>query len=127
MLPNTAGNDAVRRFLELMAREGGVPYLAIMKDCGPEGQGMLSFPMAGTSLALDFPITDNTQRLVDRLNEFVIEAGGRIYLAKDNFTRPEHFAAMEPRLAAWKAVRERWDPEGALRSAQSVRVLGDRP
>ncbi|MCB9749455.1 MAG: FAD-binding oxidoreductase [Myxococcales bacterium] len=127
VLPNAAGVSAVRRLLEVMAREGGVPYLAIMKDCGPEGEGMLSFPMAGTSLALDFPITDDTQRLVDRLNELVIREGGRIYLAKDMFTRPEHFAAMEPRLAAWSAVRERWDPEGALRSAQSVRVLGDAP
>jgi hypothetical protein len=32
---------------------------------------------------------------------------------------------MEPRLEAWNAVRRKWDPEGKLRSAQSVRLLGD--
>lgn len=69
----------------------------------------------------------NTRTIVDTLNEFVIRAGGRIYLAKDAFTRPEHFRAMETRLPEWMAIRRRWDPEGALRSAQSVRLMGDKP
>jgi FAD/FMN-containing dehydrogenase len=51
--------------------------------------------------------------------------GGRIYLAKDAFTRAEHFRAMEPRLSDWLAIRRRWDPAGRLRSAQSVRLFGD--
>jgi hypothetical protein len=32
---------------------------------------------------------------------------------------------MEPRLEAFLAERRRWDPEHRLRSAQSVRLLGD--
>jgi FAD/FMN-containing dehydrogenase len=78
------------------------------------------------SIAMDFPIhPQRTQVLVDRLNELVIADGGRIYLAKDTFTRPEHFRAMEPRLEAFNALRRRWDPEAKIRSAQSVRLLGD--
>ncbi|HEU0092318.1 MAG TPA: hypothetical protein VFS78_09415, partial [Vicinamibacteria bacterium] len=77
--------------------------------------------------ALDIPVTDDTQGLVDALNEAVIAEGGRVYLAKDAFTRAEHFQAMEPRLPAWTAVRRRWDPEGRIRSAQSVRLFGDTP
>ena len=68
---------------------------------------------------------DATQRVVDALNEYVIAEGGRIYLAKDGFTRAEHFRAMDPRIDAFNAVRRKWDPEGRLKSAQSVRVLGD--
>jgi hypothetical protein len=34
---------------------------------------------------------------------------------------------MEPRLDAFLRVRRRWDPEGRLRSAQSVRLFGDAP
>ena len=64
--------------------------------------------------------------LVDALNETVIEEGGRIYLAKDSFTRPEHFRAMEPRLDHFLEVRKKWDPKGRIRSAQSVRLFGDR-
>ena len=59
------------------------------------------------------------------MNELVIEAGGRIYLAKDALTRREHFEAMEPRLPQWNSIRRRWDPDGRLRSALSVRLLGD--
>ena len=68
---------------------------------------------------------DTIQREVDVMNERVIEEGGRIYLAKDALTRAEHFRAMEPRLDAWSRVRLKWDPERTLRSAQSVRLLGD--
>jgi FAD/FMN-containing dehydrogenase len=101
--------------------------LCVIKDCGEQGAGLLSFPRAGISIALDIPIRDDTQSLVDALNELVIGEGGRVYLAKDAFTRPEHFRAMEPRLPEWSRIRERWDPQRRLRSAQSVRILGDRP
>ena len=86
---------------------------------------MLSFPLEGTTLALDIPVRPDTQSIVDKLNELLIEMGGRIYLAKDVFTRSEHFRAMEPRLDAFLEVRSRWDPQRRLRSAQSVRLLGD--
>ena len=127
VLPDSAGPGAARRFLDLLTRRGGASMLCVIKDCGPEGEGLLSFPRPGISIALDIPVRDGTQALVDALNELVIAEGGRIYLAKDAFTRPEHFRAMEPRLHEWERVRRRWDPEGRLRSAQSVRVFGDRP
>jgi FAD/FMN-containing dehydrogenase len=59
------------------------------------------------------------------LNELVIAEGGRIYLTKDTFTRPEHFHAMEPRWEAFNAVRRKWDPAARIRSALSARLLGD--
>ena len=127
VLPESAGPGAARRFLELLTRRGGASMLCVIKDCGDEGAGLLSFPCRGTSIALDIPVRDGTQSLVDALNELVIAEGGRIYLAKDAFTRPEHFRAMEPRLPEWTRIRRRWDAEGRLRSAQSVRILGDRP
>ena len=86
---------------------------------------MLSFPMSGISIALDIPVRRDTQEMVDRLNQFVLEAGGRIYLTKDAFTRAETFRHMEPRLDAFLQTRRQWDPDGLIKSAQSVRVLGD--
>ena len=85
----------------ILTRHGGASFLCVIKDCGPEGKGMLSFPMRGISIALDLSVTDDTQALVDALNVQVIREGGRIYLTKDTFTRPEHFRAMEPRLPAF--------------------------
>ena len=81
-------------------------FLCVIKDCGAEGKGMLSFPQARASRSRSTsPIGPDTQALVDALNELVIAEGGRIYLAKDAFTRAEHFRAMEPRLRRLDAVR----------------------
>jgi len=124
VVPASADRGGARRVLEIATRAGRASFLSVIKDCGPEGRGMLSFPKPGVTLALDLPMGDGTQSLVDRLNERVIAEGGRIYLAKDALTRPEHFRAMEPRLDGFLEVRRRWDPRGAIRSAQSVRLFG---
>jgi decaprenylphospho-beta-D-ribofuranose 2-oxidase len=114
-----------REFLERFQRGGGSSFVTVLKDCGPAGRGPLSFPMPGASLALDIPIEgERTQALIDSLNEFVVANGGRVYLAKDAFTRPDHFRAMYPRLAEFERIRAKWDPQGVLASAQSRRLLG---
>jgi FAD/FMN-containing dehydrogenase len=123
VLPDEAGRGAVRRFLEVLVKHGGASFLCVIKDCGPEGTGLLSFPRPGISVALDIAVRDDTQALIDALNERVIAEGGRIYLTKDAFTRPEHFRAMEPRLAEFQRIRRKWDPEGRIRSAQSQRLF----
>jgi FAD/FMN-containing dehydrogenase len=127
VLPRKAGPEAVRAFMDLLTKLGGASPLCVIKDCGPEGRGMLSFPLEGTSVAVDMAVSPDIQRIVDALNAFVIDAGGRIYLTKDRFTRPEDFRRMEPRLDRFLAARAKYDPARRLRSAQSVRILGDAP
>ena len=117
--------EGTRRFLSLLTRMGVASFLCVMKDFGAEGEGMLSFPKPGMSLSLDIPVTPDIREIVARLDDCVIAAGGRIYLAKDAFTTAERFRAMEPRLEAWKEVRRRWDPQRRLGSAQSIRILSD--
>lgn len=126
VLPIEKDPNVVQRFFEVMTSSGVASFLTVVKDCGAEGRGMLSFPKPGISIALDIPMhPTRTQATTDALNEVVIAAGGRIYLAKDALTRPDHFRAMEPRFEAWNAVRKKWDPEGSIRSALSVRLMGD--
>ena len=124
VLPDSASNRAVRRLLDVISRAGSASCLCVIKDCGAEGEGLLSFPKPGISVALDIPMRLNASALVDRMNEVVIEEGGRIYLAKDALSRPEHFRAMEPRLDEFLRIRREWDPEGRIRSAQSMRLFG---
>ena len=127
VLPGAGDHARHHRLLRTLRDHRAPVFLCVIKDCGAEGKGMISFPRPGISYALDIPVSDTTQQLVDVLNELVIAEGGRVYLAKDAFTRAEHFRAMDPRIEAWNAVRRKWDPQGTLRSAQSVRVFGDRP
>lgn len=125
VIPRKAGAPAVRAFMDLLTRLGGASPLCVIKDCGPEGKGVLSFPMEGTSIAVDMAVSPEMQKIVDNLNAFVIEAGGRIYLTKDLFTRREDYAAMDPRVPRFVQLRDKWDPKRQLRSAQSVRIFGD--
>lgn len=126
VIPRAAGFPAVREFMQLLVKLGGASPLCVIKDCGPEGKGVLSFPTEGTSIAVDMAVGPKLQSIIDSLNEFVIGTGGRIYLTKDRFTRADHFARMEPRLPRFLALREKWDPKRRLRSAQSVRLFGDK-
>jgi FAD/FMN-containing dehydrogenase len=126
VLPEEQRPGSTKRYLESLTAGGLASFLCVIKDCGPEGEGLLSFPCPGISIAVDLPMRRHTQAVVNELNERVLEAGGRIYLAKDALSTPEHFRAMENRLEEFQSIRRRWDPEGRLRSAQSVRLLGDR-
>ena len=126
VLPLERDGRAYRRFFEVLTSLGGVSPVAVVKDCGAQGRGMLSFPMPGITVALDLPFRPGrTQAVVDALNRVVIDAGGRVYLTKDALTRPEDLRRMEPRLDAFQEIRRKWDPEGRIRSAQSVRLFGD--
>ncbi|HXV75224.1 MAG TPA: FAD-binding oxidoreductase [Candidatus Polarisedimenticolaceae bacterium] len=121
-----ADRAAVHRLFDVLARRAAPVFLAVIKDFGPTSRGMISFPMPGLTVSLDLPFRgDATQKLVDELNEVVVDGEGRVYLAKDALTRDEHFRAMEPRLARWTAVRRAWDPARRIKTALSARLLGD--
>ena len=123
VLPEGERPGATRRLLELMIELGGASFLSVLKDLGAEGEGLLSFPRPGVTVAVDLPIRPGTAALVARLNALVAAEGGRIYLAKDALSTAADFARLEPRLPAFLAERARWDPEGRLGSALSDRLF----
>jgi decaprenylphospho-beta-D-ribofuranose 2-oxidase len=58
------------------------------------------------------------------MNELVLNAGGRFYLAKDSTLRPEDFSASVGAQAmdAYWAMKQECDPEGLLTSALAQRL-----
>jgi decaprenylphospho-beta-D-ribofuranose 2-oxidase len=116
VVPDQQG-ETVRRVIEALTTVRLASFLAVLKRFGPGDAGPLSFPIPGWTLALDLPVgNDQLDRLLDGLDDQVLAAGGRVYLAKDSRVSPAAFRAMYPRVDEWLAVRGRVDPDGVLRS-----------
>jgi FAD/FMN-containing dehydrogenase len=121
VVPRDVGEDATRAMLKEIARSGDGSFLAVLKTFGNrQAVGMLSFPQPGVTLALDFPNHGApTLELFRRLDSIVLEAGGRIYMAKDARMPRELFEAGYPRLGEFLDYR---DP--GISSGLSRRLMG---
>jgi len=86
---------------------------------------MLSHPMPGYTLTLDFPVKEGLERFLRECDRLLLDWGGRLYLAKDALALPETIAAMYPRLEAFLAVRAQVDPGRMLASDLSKRLGWD--
>jgi decaprenylphospho-beta-D-ribofuranose 2-oxidase len=129
VVPFDDGRAQLVRLLEEVARHGQASFLAVLKAFGRKGPGMLSFCMPGWTLALDFPERPGVPELLRKLETIVLEAGGRIYLAKDSQLSPEGFARMYPELDRFRSVIGRVDPDGRWQSAlaRRLRIRGGAP
>ena len=97
--------------------------LAVLKRFESGNDGPLSFPMPGWTLALDIPAARaGLASLLDEFDRAVLDAGGRVYLAKDARVAPEVFARMYPRLAEWQQVRDSVDPDHSMCSDLARRL-----
>ncbi len=115
--------DVVRRSLERISALRAPSFVTVLKRFGEGGQGMLSFPMPGWTLALDFPSgTPWLSQLLGELDEMVLEAGGRLYLAKDSRIPAELMPRMYPRLEDFRRLRAEVDPAGVFSSDLSARL-----
>lgn len=122
VLPTSA--PLYRELLERFQALGGCSFVTVFKDCGEQGEGLLSFPQKGTSLTLDIPMRkdEGTHKLCRELIAMVTANGGRVYLAKDAFVSKEQFRTMYPKWEQWAQIRRRYDPQGKIRSAQGQRI-----
>ena len=101
----------------------GSVFLAVLKRFGAANHGMLSFPTTGWTLAVDIPAgVDGVARILDEMDERVVDEGGRIYLAKDSRMNPRHLASMYPRLNEFRSVRDEIDPSSRFKSNLSQRL-----
>jgi hypothetical protein len=111
VIPEPGASAALRELLKRIASSRHASFLAVLKRMGPAGNGMLSFPMLGYTLALDLSLRDpDLFKLLDELDELVMQHGGRVYLAKDARLSAASFRRMYPRYGEWLAVKNRLDP-----------------
>ena len=121
VVPMQSAPAALQKLLELTSSEGQGSFLVVLKLFGPRSSpGILSFPQNGATFALDLPNRGPaTLRLLHRMAEVVLEAGGRLYPAKDATMTADQFRAGFPR---WREVESYRDP--AISSDFWRRVTG---
>jgi decaprenylphospho-beta-D-ribofuranose 2-oxidase len=113
---------AFTTIVETIAKSGHVSSLNVLKRFGPGNRAPLSFPVAGWTLAVDLPVRAGLDALLNHLDQLVLAAGGRIYLAKDSRISAATFAQMYPRLEEFRSSRARFDPTHTFRSDLSRRL-----
>ncbi|HTZ70623.1 MAG TPA: FAD-binding oxidoreductase, partial [Acetobacteraceae bacterium] len=96
VVPFATGEAALRDLLELISASHQASFLAVLKRLGAGRAGFLSFPMPGYTLALDFPRGPDIEALYAKLCAITLDAGGRVYLAKDALLDAESFQRMYP-------------------------------
>ncbi len=108
MIPEQFAREGILDMLAAIAAADTGSFLAVLKRTGDlRSPGLLSFPRAGTTLALDFPHAADLTHIFKRLDAIVREAGGRLYPAKDAHMSADDFQRGYP---AWQQVEALRDP-----------------
>jgi FAD/FMN-containing dehydrogenase len=116
---------AARKGLEVILKKiqqrGMGSFLAVLKVFG-EQNDLISFPMKGYTLALDFAIQDKLFAFLDELDKIVLDYGGRIYMTKDCRMNKEVFWHGYPRANEFVDIVKKYNPHGKINSLLSERL-----
>ena len=121
VLPFSGSKDGLIDILSRINKHGTGSFLAVLKLFG-EQDDLISFPMKGYTLALDFPIRPGLFEFLDELDKIVADYGGRIYLSKDARMKNEIFWKTYPHAHQFREILEKYDPANRFVSRLSQRL-----
>ena len=122
VLPKAVGLQGLKKILTKIVDSGKGSFLAVLKVFGKSNQNLLSFPIEGYTLALDFKISKETFALLKELDSMVLDMGGRIYLTKDALLSESTFKKIYPNWVEFEQVRSKYGAHGKFSSDQSKRL-----
>ncbi|QEH42396.1 FAD-binding oxidoreductase [Chitinophaga sp. XS-30] len=114
--------EGLTAILRAISDKGWGSFLAVLKVFGKQDD-LISFPMEGYTLALDFPVRKGLFPFLDELDALVLQYGGRLYLTKDARMQQEVFWKSYPNAAKFMDIVRTYNPGGKFRSVQSDRLL----
>ena len=108
VVPTGAARESVPKILAHLREANVASYLAVIKTFGDlSSPGLLSFPMKGTTVALDIPApSSHDLRALDRADAMVADVGGRVYPAKDARMSAAMFQRFFPHWRELEAARD---------------------
>jgi FAD/FMN-containing dehydrogenase len=121
VLPKAGGTQGLVEILRRISQRGLGSFLAVLKLFGPQ-DSLISFPMEGYTLALDFPIRQGLLAFLDDLDRIVLAYGGRLYLSKDARMQRDVFWQSYPHSQKFFAIVQKYNPGFHFRSVQSDRI-----
>ena len=121
VLPMEGSREGLIQILEKINQRKMGSFLAVLKLFG-EQESLISFPMRGYTLALDFPIRKGLFRFLNELDEIVLRYGGRLYLSKDARMKPELFWQGYPQAQKFVDIVKEYNPEGKFNSLLAKRL-----
>ncbi|MFW5760970.1 MAG: FAD-binding protein [Cyclobacteriaceae bacterium] len=121
VIPLENGRENIKKLLSAVSQSGCTPFLNVLKKFG-DGQQYLSFPKPGYTFAIDFPVTKKLPGFISRLDQMVLDCGGRIYLGKDAMLTADTFEKMYPEYQQWLAIKKKYDPHNKFSSALAHRL-----
>ncbi len=122
VLPTDTAQDGIQAILDKVSAAGKGSFLAVLKKFGPANENLLTFPMPGYTLTLDFKWQEDLFPLLDELDQMVIQHGGRHYLAKDARLQETVFKQTYSNWEKFKTIKDKVDPNGKFTSLQSQRL-----
>jgi decaprenylphospho-beta-D-ribofuranose 2-oxidase len=129
-IPKETAHDAFADILRLCQRRGILNYLTVFKRHRPD-DFLMTHGLDGYSMAMDFRVTDSRREPIEKLayemDEIVLAAGGRFYLAKDSTLRPSIAEAYlgEETISKFKAIKRKCDPQELMQTDLWRRIFAD--
>jgi decaprenylphospho-beta-D-ribofuranose 2-oxidase len=115
--------DVLRAVIETFSSAGVASFLAVLKRMGAQNLAPMSFPTEGWTLTLDMAAgIRGLPELLAKVDNMVLDAGGRHYLAKDSHVSPTAVRRGYARLDEWMQTRDSMDPNGLWRSDLARRL-----
>jgi len=114
----------IKRILETLRSISVTSFLTVLKRFGNANPSYLSFPIPGWTLAIDMPADiAYLNRELDKLDEIIVDAGGRIYLSKDSRQSSQIFKKSYPKIEDWLKIKKELDPDNIFMSDSFKRLL----
>ncbi|MCK5408332.1 MAG: FAD-binding oxidoreductase [Candidatus Krumholzibacteria bacterium] len=121
-VPEDGAYDIIEELLQLITRSKLGSTVAAIKPL-TKSRGLLSFPIDGYTMAVDFAYDDKLWKLLDELDKIIIQHGGRVYLAKDSRLNADNFSKMYTgSLDEWESIRGKYKVENRFDSLMFERL-----